>query len=100
MTQYISGYSTEIIFSSLFYKMLLQRVKVIKGQLIQPSNSTIKRLTLTYMNPLIEQQVDNFRIHIKNKFKFLIQKDTTVFLLVDEIYLQPYFDYKCFCFYV
>ena len=32
-------------------------------------------------------------MYIKNKFKFLVLGDTTVSLLVDEIYLKPYFDY-------
>ena len=33
-------------------------------------------------------------MYIKNKFKLLVQKDTTVSLLVDEIHLKPYTDYK------
>ena len=45
------------------------------------------------MNPLIKQHND-FLMYIKKEFKLLVQKDTTVSLLVDEIYLKPYFDYK------
>ena len=53
------------------------------------------RLTLaTYMNPLIEQHNNNFLMHTKNKFKFLVQNDTTISLLFDEIHLKPYVDYK------
>ena len=33
-------------------------------------------------------------MYIKNKFKFLVQQDTTVSLLNDEIHLKPYIDYK------
>ena len=33
-------------------------------------------------------------MNIKNKFKLLVQKDTTISLLVDEIRLKPYFDNK------
>ena len=44
------------------------------------------------MNPLIEQHDYNFLMYIKNKFKLLVEKDTTVSLLVDEIHLNPYFD--------
>ena len=44
------------------------------------------------MNPLIEQHDNNFLMYIKNKFKLLVQQDTTVSLLVDEIHLKPYFD--------
>ena len=46
------------------------------------------------MNPLIEQHDINLLMYIRNKFKLRIQKDTTVSLLVDEIHLKPYFDYK------
>ena len=46
------------------------------------------------MNPLIEQHDNNFLMYIKNKFKLLVQKDTPVSLLVDEILLKPYFHYK------
>ena len=58
--------------------------------IISPYNSTIKKLTLsTYMNPLIEQLDYNFII--KNKFKLIMQTDSTVCLLVDEIRLKPFF---------
>ena len=33
-------------------------------------------------------------MNVKNKFKLLLQKDTTVSLLCDEIHLKLYFDYK------
>ena len=33
-------------------------------------------------------------MYIKNKFKLIRQQDTTVSLLVDEIHLKPYIDYK------
>ena len=42
---------------------------------------------------LIEEHND-FLLCIKNEFKLLVQKDTTVSLLVDEIHLKPYIDYK------
>ena len=45
------------------------------------------------MNPLIEQHDTNFLMYIKNKFMLLVQQDTTISLLVDEI-LKPYIDYK------
>ena len=46
------------------------------------------------MNPLTEQYDNNFLMYIKNKFMLLEQKDTTESLLIDEIHLKPYFDYK------
>ena len=33
-------------------------------------------------------------MYIKNKFKLLVQQDTTVSLLVDEIHVKPYINYK------
>ena len=96
MTQNKLDYSTEMIFSSLLYNCSPKGYRLLRDSknIILPSYSTITRLTLsTYMNPLIEQH-NNFLIYIKNKFKFLVQNDTTVSLLVDEILLKPYFDYK------
>ena len=46
------------------------------------------------MNPVVEQHNNNFLVYIKNKFKLLVRKDITVSLLIDEIHLKPYFDYK------
>ena len=33
-------------------------------------------------------------MYIENKFKLQVQQETTVSLLVDEIHLKPYIDYK------
>ena len=46
------------------------------------------------MNPVVEQHKNNFLIYIKDKFKLLVQNDIIVSLLIDEIHLKPYFDYK------
>ena len=46
------------------------------------------------MNILIVQYDIYFLLFTKNKFKLLVQKDTTVSLHIDEIDLRPYFDYK------
>ena len=45
------------------------------------------------MNPLSVQYY-NFLMYIKNKFKLLVQKNTTVSLFVDEIHVKPYFGYN------
>ena len=39
-------------------------------------------------------QDNNFLMYIKDEFKLQVQQDTTVSLLVDEIHLKPYIDYK------
>ena len=65
------------------------------GHLILPSYSTVRRLTLSQnLSPAAEQQENNFLVYIKNKFKFLSESDTTVILMVDEIHIKQYFDYK------
>ena len=80
MTQNKLDYSTEIIFSSLLYNCFPKRYRLLRDSknIILLSNSTTKRLTLSaYMNPLIEQHDSNFLMYIKNKFKLLVEKDTT-----------------------
>ena len=85
MTQNKFDCSTEImIFSSLLYNCSSKGHKLLRNRknLILPGSSTIKRLTLsTYMNPLIKQY-NNYLMYIKDKFKLLVQKDTTVSLLI------------------
>ena len=91
------NYSTEImIFSLLLYNCSPTGYRLLRDSknVILPSYSTIRKLTLsTSMNPVVEQH-NNFLMFIKNKFKLLVQKDIKVSLLIDEIHLKPYFDYK------
>ena len=85
------NYSTEIY----FWYFLHCYITVLLLDVILPSYSTIRKLTLsTSMSPVVEQNNNNFLMYIKNKFKLLVQKDITVSLLIDEIHLKPYFDYK------
>ena len=46
------------------------------------------------MDPFQEQHDSTFLFYAKLKFKVLLPCDKTVSLLVDEIHLKPYFDYK------
>ena len=46
------------------------------------------------MDPFQEQHDSTFLFYAKQKFKVLLPCDKTVSLLVDEIHLKPYFDYK------
>ena len=98
MTQNKFDYSAEmIIFSSLLSKCSPCGYRMLRDSknLILPSYSTIRRLTLSpCMNPVFEQQDNNFLMYIKSKFKLLSQEDMTVSLLVDEIHLKPNMDYK------
>ena len=50
---------------------------------------------MTYpLSPLNEQNDKNFLLYIRRKIKSLSFLDKTIILLVDEIHLKPYFDYK------
>ena len=86
MTQNKLDYFIEMmIFPSLLYNCSPKEYRLLRDSknIILPSYSTTTRLTLsTYMNPLIEQHDNNFLMYIRNKFKLLVQNDTTVFLLV------------------
>jgi len=46
------------------------------------------------MSPLIEQRDSTFLCYVKEKVKILQPSDKTVMLLVGEIHLQQFFDYK------
>ena len=46
------------------------------------------------MSPSIEQTDKTFLFYTKQKFQCLKSSDLTVMLLVDEIHLKRYFDYK------
>ena len=65
------------------------------GSVILPCYTTIRKVTLSSsMNPSIEQTDRTFLFYIKQKFQFLFSPDMTVTLLVNEIHLKRYFDYK------
>ena len=65
------------------------------GYLILPCYSTVRLLSLSHsMSPVPEQQNCHFLSYIKNKFKFLTQNDMTVSLMIDEVHIKQYFDYK------
>ena len=46
------------------------------------------------MDPFYEYEDNTFLFYIKQKFKGLTSSDKTVSLLVDEIHLKPFFDFK------
>lgn len=91
-------YSPDLmIFSSLLYSCSPQGYRLIRdsNNLILPNNSSIRRLTLSkFINPSVEQHSSNFLMYIKDKFKLLAPTDKNVTLMVDEIHIKPYFDYK------
>lgn len=98
MTLKKMDYSAEfMIFASLLHNCSPQGYKFLRstGYFILPSYSTVRRLTLTQnLSPAAEQHNNNFLMYIKNKFKFLSPSDKHVTLMIDEIHIKPYFDYK------
>ncbi|XP_064120459.1 uncharacterized protein LOC135225155 [Macrobrachium nipponense] len=91
-------YSSEfVIFSSLLYNCSPQGYRLLRDSsyIILPSFSTIKRVLVSKnFSPSIEQHDENFLAYIKQKFKSLSPNDKTVNLLLDEIHLKAYLDYK------
>ena len=92
------NYSSElIVFSSLLYYSSPKSYYFLKsfGNLILPSNSTVRRLTyIMKSSPEIEQSDVYFLHYIKEKFRFLNPNDKIVTLMIDEIHMKKYFDYK------
>ena len=65
------------------------------AKIILPSYSTVRRLILTNcMDPQMEQTSNTFLYYISKKFKSLNSRDHVVNLLVDEIHLHSFFDFK------
>jgi len=63
--------------------------------LILPSYSAITKITLSHtLSPVLEQHNIHFLMYNKHTFNLLSLLDKTVKLMVDEIHLKPYFDYK------
>ena len=98
MTLKRPDYSSEfVIFSSLLYNCSPQGYRLLRDSsyVILPSFSTIKRVLVSKnFSPSIEQQDENFLAYIRQKFKSLSPSDKTVNLLLDEIHLKAYLDYK------
>ena len=91
-------YSSEfLIFASIFQNLSPHGYRFLRnsGKIILPCLTTIRKVTLSSsVSPVNEQSEHNFMFYIKNKYKALQPRDKTVCLLVDEIHLAPFFDYK------
>lgn len=65
------------------------------GHLLLPSLSTIKRLCSNFSgNPQVEQNDSTLLQYMASKVKLLRDEDKTVNLMIDEIHIKPYMDYK------
>ena len=91
-------YSYEyLVFSSLLHNISPSAYRFLRssGNITLPCLSTIRKVTLQYaLNPANEQNDGTFLLYIKQKFKALQSCDKTVSLLVDEIHLSAFYDYK------
>lgn len=86
-----------LVFSSLLYNFSCRAYRFIreKSFLILPCYTTIRKVFISKQcSPEIEQHNNNFLSYIKGKAKALVASDKTVILMLDEIHLKPYLDYK------
>ena len=86
-----------LIFSSIFHNISpsAYRFLLTTGNIILPCLSTIRKVTLqSTLSPANEQTDETFLFYINQKFKLLNSNDKMVSLLMDEIHLSSYFDYK------
>ncbi|GBM74683.1 hypothetical protein AVEN_58521-1 [Araneus ventricosus] len=91
-------YSSDImIFSSLMYTISPSAYRFLRqsGYLVLPHPNTINHVCTKYsVSPKFEQMDSYFLLYIKQKFKYLEEKDKVVILMLDEVHIKEYFDYK------
>ncbi|XP_077489630.1 uncharacterized protein LOC144100615 [Amblyomma americanum] len=91
-------YSSElVILSSIFFTISPHAYKFVRssGKLILPHPCTITRLCNKYnVSPAAEQSDQGFLSYITKKANLLKPHERTVTLMMDEIYIQQYFEYK------
>lgn len=89
--------SDTIIFSSLLYFLSPHAYKFIRhsGNIILPHPSTIRKVCSSYdISPHMEQNDNNFLGYIKDKVTTLKSQECSVVLMVDEVHIKQYIDYK------
>lgn len=91
-------YSVEfIILCSIIFNISPHAYRYMRSIIFftMPHPNTLKNLCLKYnTHPLIEKNVTNFLHYIKEKVKSLQKEDKIVNLMIDEIHLKQYLDYK------
>ncbi|GBM96062.1 hypothetical protein AVEN_111454-1 [Araneus ventricosus] len=91
-------YSSDImIFSSLMYIIAPSAYRFLRqsGYLVLPHPNTINHDCTKYIvSPQLEQLDSYFLLYIKQKFKYLEEKEQVVILMLDEVHIKEYFDYK------
>lgn len=91
-------YSCEmVLFCSILFSISPHAYKFLRssGNIIVPSPRTIKTICSSLStNPQLEQLDSNFLRYVTSKFKLLEPNDKTVTLMIDEIHIKSYMDYK------
>jgi hypothetical protein len=91
-------YSCEMaIFSCILFSISPHSYNFLRssGNVILPHPRTVRKTCNNFCTgPASEQLDENFLSFISDKFQYLDVSDRTVSLMIDEIYLKPYLDYK------
>ncbi|XP_035230090.1 uncharacterized protein LOC118202039 [Stegodyphus dumicola] len=86
-----------LIFASICFYISPQLYKFLRQSryILLPHPNTIRNINLKHnVDPKQEQMDCNFLLYTKQKFRFLNESDKKVVLLIDEIHVKSYFDYK------
>lgn len=98
LNKYSNQYSYDtVITSSLIFSISPHAYHFLRNSdiLTLPHPNTLRRLCSNCeVNPNIEQNDNNFLLYIKMKFKYLTDDDHFVVLLLDEIHVKAYVDFK------
>ena len=89
--------SDVFLFSALFFLLSPQGYNYVRnsGNLILPHPSTIRRICNSFkVGPELEQKDEGFLFYIKQRVNGLEPNEKIVILMVDEIYLKQFIDYK------
>lgn len=89
--------SSFLIFCSLVFSISPHAFRFIRssGFFTLPHAGTLRRVCSVYnVNPKFERFGNNFLTYVKQKFSYLEACDKHVVLMMDEIHLKSYFDFK------
>jgi hypothetical protein len=91
-------YSCEtLLLCSLLHSISPQAYKFLRNSntLVLPSTKTLKNICSNFaIDPNSEQSDARFLQYAASKFKYLQENDKLLVLMLDEIHLKPYLDYK------
>lgn len=91
-------YSAELlIFASILHTISPHAYRFIRsaGKVALPHRSTLMRICSQYnVNPANEQDDEGFLRYVKKRSSLLKPHEKIVTIMVDEIHIQPYFEFK------